>query len=70
MSAGDALFNSTIQCRFGDGPAVALIEFNSGCFCYPNDREQWLCEHHINRATPLDKMETIRLAPGISYSQN
>lgn len=70
MSGDEPLFNLTIPCRFGDGPAVALIKFNSGCFCYPNDREQWLCEHHIHRATPLDGMKMIKLAPGVSYLQN
>lgn len=56
---------SDIQCQFGDGPAVALFAFDQGCVCCPDAREQWLCEHHIHRATPLGGMELIRLAPGV-----
>jgi hypothetical protein len=58
------------QCRFEDGPAVALFYFDKGCVCHPEDLLQWLCEHHIHRATPIGGMELVRLAPGIIYSMN
>lgn len=58
--------DSAIQCRFLDGPAVALFTLDQGCACYPDDREQWLCEHHMHRATPLGSMRLVRLAPGVA----
>ena len=29
---------------------------DQGCFCFPDDREQSLCLHHVMRATPIDSM--------------
>lgn len=37
-------------CRFGDGPAVARFSLPRGCICYPDDREQSLCQHHAAKA--------------------
>jgi len=47
------------QCRFTDGEAVARFALDKGCFCYPDDREQDLCLHHIVKATPLGGMKLI-----------
>jgi hypothetical protein len=41
------------QCRFGDGPATVRVELEHGCVCYPDDREQSLCEHHWYKMEPL-----------------
>jgi len=40
------------QCRFGDGPATVRVIMSKGCVCYPEDREQYLCEHHWYKSTP------------------
>lgn len=41
------------QCRFGDGPATVRVALEKGCVCYPDDREQFLCEHHWWKMEPL-----------------
>lgn len=45
-----------MKCRFCDHPAIGRFRMNGGCTCYPDDREQCLCEHHARRAQPLDGM--------------
>jgi hypothetical protein len=49
-----------LQCRFGDGEAVALITLDRGCVAYPDDREQALCLHHLVRAQPLGGLYLTR----------
>lgn len=45
-------------CQCGD-PAVARFEMSRGCVVFPDDRSQYLCLHHIVRATPLGGMELV-----------
>ena len=45
-----------IECRFQDGPAVAIFLLSEGCLCHPEDKEQSLCAHHAFKATPLGEM--------------
>jgi hypothetical protein len=35
------------RCRFGCDDAVLFVAVPEGCFCFPNDRKQWLCLQHF-----------------------
>ena len=43
------------RCRFGCDVAVFLVALQ-GCFCFPNDRKQWLCQQHFVK---LDQEYTV-----------
>lgn len=48
------------QCRFGNhAPATVRVVLEKGCVCYPDDREQFLCEHHWYKMTPLGSAEVV-----------
>lgn len=48
------------MCRFNDhAPATVRVALQTGCVCYPNDREQLLCEHHWYKAEPLGDMVVV-----------
>ena len=34
-------------------PATVLVEFDQGCVCFPNEKEQWLCEQHWYNSEPV-----------------
>lgn len=46
-------------CRFCKELSIVRVAIPQGCFCYPDDREQDLCDHHVQRATPLGEMTVI-----------
>lgn len=46
-------------CRFGDGAAVVKVRLDKGCVCFPDDREQFLCAHHLYKSTPLGSFDVI-----------
>lgn len=52
-------------CRFDGSPATVLVALSDGCICHPEDREQWLCEQHFDRMTPLGTYHVLEdlLAP-------
>jgi hypothetical protein len=50
----------TLQCRFGDGEAVAVVALDRGCVACPDDREQALCLHHLFRSQPRGSMLLTR----------
>jgi len=50
------------RCRFCSRPGF-LHFLDSGCFCYPDDRWQWLCIQHQIRATPLAGFEWADARP-------
>jgi hypothetical protein len=52
------------RCRFCGFAACAVFSMGQGCVCYPEDREQALCPHHVLRATPLGSMEKVA-GPGL-----
>lgn len=54
------MMGMAIPCRFGDGPAVALYEFDQGCVCFPDEHKMALCAHHEYKATPIGTMKLIR----------
>lgn len=33
--------------------ATVLAEFQTGCVCRPDDKEQWLCEQHWEQSEPI-----------------
>lgn len=35
------------RCRFGCYPAVLFVSVPKGCFCFPDDKKQWLCRQHF-----------------------
>jgi hypothetical protein len=35
------------RCRFGCPVALVLVSVPAGCFCFPDDRKQWLCLQHL-----------------------
>jgi len=41
------LANKLPKCRFGCHNVVLLVELDEGCFCFPNDKKQWLCMQHF-----------------------
>lgn len=48
-----------VVCRFCKSPAAGRFKLDTGCFCYPDDREQDLCPQHIIRATPVGSFELL-----------
>lgn len=40
-------------------PATVLAEFDQGCVCYPDDKEQWLCEQHWCNSEPLGSAKVV-----------
>lgn len=54
----------TIPCRFRHlTNAVAHVTLTEGCIAFPGDREQDLCLHHLENATPLAEMTVVRWYP-------
>ena len=47
------------DCRFCSAKALGRFALDKGCLCYPDDREQDLCQQHVVRATPLGSMELL-----------
>lgn len=46
--------SATPRCRFnGHAPATVRAELSAGCVCFPDDREQFLCEQHWHQMEPL-----------------
>lgn len=51
------------RCHFGHGcltERLTLVYFPMGCWCYPNDREQWLCPQHAIKGLQNNLSETVR----------
>jgi len=48
------------RCRFCESEAIGVFSLPDGCLCYPEDREQSLCLHHVVKATPLGEMILTR----------
>ena len=42
------------RCRFCNAKVIARFALSAGCFVYPDDREQFLCAHHVVKATPIE----------------
>lgn len=40
-------------CRHCGQPATVRVALQKGCFALPDDRDQWLCDHHYDRMSPL-----------------
>lgn len=49
-----------IPCRLCGDRATVVCAMDRGCVCYPNDREQALCEQHFWKSEPLGSMVVIR----------
>lgn len=47
------------RCRFCSDPAVVRVALDEGCACFPDDREQCLCDQHWLKATPLGGMAIL-----------
>ena len=47
------------RCVMCGDPAAVKVELSHGCYCRPNDREQWLCPQHLNRISPLGTMDLV-----------
>ena len=53
------------RCRFGCYPAVLFVSVPEGCFCFPEDRKQWLCQQHFVKLEDQD-VGTVVLADFVS----
>lgn len=42
-----ALAATLPRCRFGCAAATVFVAVPAGCFCFPDDRKQWLCPQHF-----------------------
>lgn len=58
-----------IKCRFCEEQAVGVFILDKGCACYPNDKEQALCEQHISKATPIGNMILKETVNGYEINQ-
>lgn len=47
------------ECRFGGHPASVRVELEAGCVCFPDDKEQFLCEHHWWKMEPLGDVKVV-----------
>lgn len=52
------------KCRQCGAPATHRVTLSAGCVVWPHDREQYLCQQHLVKATPLGTIEA-ELAPGV-----
>lgn len=57
------------MCRFGDQRAEYHVALSEGCIVYPDDREQYLCRHHLDRATPLGEMVVIEKREVVEWTR-
>jgi hypothetical protein len=48
-----------MKCRFGCPVATVRVQLNAGCVCFPEDREQYLCEHHWWKMEPLGDVKVV-----------
>jgi hypothetical protein len=48
-------------CKFGCGPAAVYVELSRGCVCFPDDREQFLCNQHWYKMEPLGTVKAIEI---------
>lgn len=42
-----------MKCRFGCGCADLYVTLDRGCYCFPEDREQYLCMQHWIKLEPI-----------------
>lgn len=55
------LILNPVACRFGCTRAVARFVMSEGCICYPHDRQQSLCIHHLGYSQPFGSMELVEI---------
>lgn len=52
-----------IRCRFAEhgclDEAVAYVEFEDGCACFPEDRRQYLCLQHLSESEPISSGKVL-----------
>jgi hypothetical protein len=42
------------KCRHcGSVDAAVWVALQKGCLAFPDDRDQWLCDYHFDRMSPL-----------------
>ena len=59
----------TVECVFGDGPAIMVRDMNKGCVALKTTVVQPLCQQHDIRRTPMDgDIAVVDLSVGAAWS--